>query len=1251
MQALFHDNLNNQYEMKECRANYMLPGKQLDVVAAQSMKNSDALNLFQAEIDSKHVSEYFARNACERSIPSLKVDSQRTHKQALAELHAIENMSMHAYATDGNNSLDKSVWQHHPAAVNNQLDEQEVELPVVTNVRGKRASIDVVTEGNLTSIAPSEVPSYTWSSRQRTEHSGYRIQPPAQSRKITDSNYGPFESPYRPPVIPPSKRVLSPAKYQHLRLGALSPATEKSDIDVDLVGEDRYDPQSRAFSYVPAQSLVEHFRSPKKPTKVIPTYEYTHGYDSSATPQAADDRVQSLETPTDADQPTALQQPNFDDLCNPNFYLNFGGSAEEPILSTHTEFSAIPRSWSAPAAVFPKATKATLLNNLPTSPPRQSMVSDFYKRQNSYLPQEIDQEAVDRHLAPSSRSYQEAQLNKAFAESVANNHLQELTKTSVAASVQHPLRIYQRSSPFLSPEDHFPLDTYENHYSKRSETAQSLLSASNGSFITGQQRAARIECSCSQLNFVLFTVLRIEFSIASRAVQPFIPRDVVQPSEPFCLCMERTKDSNTQRLFSPTEREMRSPTHYAVAEDDHLLQNAFERRLYMADQRDQSSGSVYGSLPSDWSVSSATNAESWLDKQMQKLKLRQELTDPHLKKRREQERLLLEELKQVHEDRVARHNRQESDYTVEGIGSKSGASGDDEHSLYAVVSKISTPMGNDKTFYKMETKPAEVESPDLSPLHVNDARMVLSPVDYPTASLLQNGINNSNRYPRAVELQNVDRSTTKSLSSPKSILKKSKPVGAQLLSSPVVDDTRPEEQGILSGQLNDSRYNMAALQLQSYFSGSNLSRNYASPSSLCSRPNKVAILLHYTSKRLSLQMRPETPSFPLRRTETPLPYHPLLYSDAAGAEVSQNRIANRVGPGCIHSGSIRSQSPASHYYAHSVRSSLTSLLGSASWTCWWAMDSVSIDRVNFYVKLHTPPPGVDLNCDVNHSEPMEVVHHHPVFVKDTSKFWYKPSISREEAISVLKDKQPGAFIIRDSNSFPGAFGLALKVAIPPPGVQTKSNDRSELVRHFLIETTAKGVKLKGCNNEPIFGSLAALVYQHSMTPLALPCKLLLPEYDPALSVEQITTAQQLLDQGAACNVTYLFSNETESLTGPEAVRRTVDVTLTTASTKELDPIVSSQGITITDNARKKFFRRHYPVPTITHCSVDPENRQWSVAGSVPAMIFGFVARKSVAKSENVCHVFAELEPEQPASAIVNFISRVILAPSHTVSTD
>lgn len=70
---------------------------------------------------------------------------------------------------------------------------------------------------------------------------------------------------------------------------------------------------------------------------------------------------------------------------------------------------------------------------------------------------------------------------------------------------------------------------------------------------------------------------------------------------------------------------------------------------------------------------------------------------------------------------------------------------------------------------------------------------------------------------------------------------------------------------------------------------------------------------------------------------------------------------------------------------------------------------------------------------------------------------------------MLRDQAPGTFVVRDSNSFPGAFGLALKVATPPPNLQNKTNDpASELVRHFLIEPTSRGVKLKGCSNEPVF---------------------------------------------------------------------------------------------------------------------------------------------------------------------------------------
>uniref|UniRef100_K7G3W3 PTB domain-containing protein n=1 Tax=Pelodiscus sinensis TaxID=13735 RepID=K7G3W3_PELSI len=41
-------------------------------------------------------------------------------------------------------------------------------------------------------------------------------------------------------------------------------------------------------------------------------------------------------------------------------------------------------------------------------------------------------------------------------------------------------------------------------------------------------------------------------------------------------------------------------------------------------------------------------------------------------------------------------------------------------------------------------------------------------------------------------------------------------------------------------------------------------------------------------------------------------------------------------------------------------------------------------------------------------------------------------------------------------------------------------------------------------------------------------------------------------------------------------------------------------------------------------------------------LFGFVARKQGSTTDNVCHLFAELDPDQPATAIVNFVSRVML---------
>lgn len=48
------------------------------------------------------------------------------------------------------------------------------------------------------------------------------------------------------------------------------------------------------------------------------------------------------------------------------------------------------------------------------------------------------------------------------------------------------------------------------------------------------------------------------------------------------------------------------------------------------------------------------------------------------------------------------------------------------------------------------------------------------------------------------------------------------------------------------------------------------------------------------------------------------------------------------------------------------------------------------------------------------------------------------------AIALLQDKPPGTFVIRDSQSYTGAFGLAVKVEVPPMHViQNQNKDFGE----------------------------------------------------------------------------------------------------------------------------------------------------------------------------------------------------------------
>ncbi|XP_063815862.1 tensin-4 [Pseudophryne corroboree] len=265
------------------------------------------------------------------------------------------------------------------------------------------------------------------------------------------------------------------------------------------------------------------------------------------------------------------------------------------------------------------------------------------------------------------------------------------------------------------------------------------------------------------------------------------------------------------------------------------------------------------------------------------------------------------------------------------------------------------------------------------------------------------------------------------------------------------------------------------------------------------------------------------------------------------------------------------------------------------------------------------------------------------FVMDTSKHWFKANITRDQAIEFLKDKVPGTFIIRDSTSYRGSFGLAMKV----PGMPSKTgNTTNELVRHFLIESSAKGVHLKGVAEEPYFGSLSALVYQHTITPLSLPCKLLIPDKahsDCDSSPDSFPDAVSELKSSAACNVLYLNSVSTETLTGSNAIQKAVTATFERADLT-VPTIVNfkatEQGVTLTDVQRKVFFRRFYPVSSLSFCSVDPELRKWQ-KHCKSSRIFGFVAKNPSDPSDNVCHVFAEYDVVQPASLIISFLSNLI----------
>ena len=86
------------------------------------------------------------------------------------------------------------------------------------------------------------------------------------------------------------------------------------------------------------------------------------------------------------------------------------------------------------------------------------------------------------------------------------------------------------------------------------------------------------------------------------------------------------------------------------------------------------------------------------------------------------------------------------------------------------------------------------------------------------------------------------------------------------------------------------------------------------------------------------------------------------------------------------------------------------------------------------------------------------------------------------AVTLLKDKEPGAFVIRDSHSYRGAYGLAVKVSEPPLGLEQprKGTFHSTLYTLLSGEGMCCGYRLGRAFNKEGPATLHHLYGQHDV---------------------------------------------------------------------------------------------------------------------------------------------------------------------------
>ncbi|TPP64063.1 Tensin [Fasciola gigantica] len=310
-------------------------------------------------------------------------------------------------------------------------------------------------------------------------------------------------------------------------------------------------------------------------------------------------------------------------------------------------------------------------------------------------------------------------------------------------------------------------------------------------------------------------------------------------------------------------------------------------------------------------------------------------------------------------------------------------------------------------------------------------------------------------------------------------------------------------------------------------------------------------------------------------------------------------------------------------------------------------------------------------------------------VKETFMDWYLPEKTREEVNALLRDKEPGSFIIRNSISYVNSFSIGLKIPQNSPHVPTRPDDiKSGFVRHFIIGTVpmhdgrGDGLQLCGFVNQPVFPSLVAFVHHHILQPGPFPCPLRLPgsigqsnivpvqqarmNYAPTGSqISGVAGSTGLASasagaagaggDGIAADMLYLGQVEVDRLESAAAARRAVTQILTQASQgvaalpKRCEVFIKAiphDGITFVDKTKRTMLRKHVKPSQLLWCGIDPENRTFTdpelrARGLPSARLFCIVARRQhFFMHENVVYVFSELEPSQSAINLCHYINGV-----------